>query len=83
MKSACSGSVRLDVRDCKLLELPRRAHFAVSLAALSSQFERFAAARGALPVVIPEGLDYLVWRARQVTGEVIVIGSDFQNPRAE
>jgi hypothetical protein len=75
--------VRLDVRDCKFLELPHRAHFIASLAALSSPLERFAAGRGALPVVIPEGCDYLVARAQTMTGEVIVIGSDFQNPRAE
>ena len=83
MREQCSGTIALVVRNCKLLELPRRAHYVVSCAALSGPLERFAAGHGAMAVVIPEGTDYLIRKAGEMTEEVIVLGADFQIARPE
>lgn len=70
-------SCGLSIYPVRRNELPRNAEFVATGNQLSPGLERFAAQYGAMPVVLPEGGDYLLAKAR--AGDVVVIGSDHRD----
>lgn len=57
------------------LKLPDKADLVVTKSALNSKIERLAAGLGAMPVVLPEGFDYV--RARlEKAGVLVLVGAD-------
>lgn len=75
--TAGADDLRVTVHNNRRNELPRNAEFVATGNQLSPGLERFAAQYGAMPVVLPEGAEYLAGKAR--VGDIVVIGSDHRD----
>lgn len=65
------------------LDRPRAARYVITRAMLNRSTEYFAASLGAIPIVLPEGMPWLIQQAKQCNeaGEtLILVGSDYIRP---
>lgn len=79
-----AGYDRLIVSDKPTKELPRTAHYVVATTSLSSALETFCAARGAMPVILPEAADYISEQAQRANMHglsIVIIGADHRMNR--
>lgn len=74
-----AGTKKLNVNEMQqngvMLELPRIADFVATRSALNTKVEWLSARLRALPVVLPEGLDYLLG-ALAKAGILVIVGAE-------